>query len=173
MESLYGPFLELLSMGGKILDAGCGSGRDTKVFAERGYEVTAIDASEKMVEVTTQLSGKLARQLLLQEIDFQNEFDGVWACASLLHVPRHEIDGVLEKIICSLRPRGIFYMSFKEGDGERAQGDRRFTDFTASGLEACIAGHSNLDIVRIWITDDVRPGRTERWVNALVRKETD
>jgi hypothetical protein len=58
----------------------------------------------------------------LQEIEYQNEFDGVWACASLLHVPRKEIDDVLERIILALRPEGICYLSFKEGDGERLQG---------------------------------------------------
>lgn len=173
MASLYGPFLQLLPEGGKILDAGCGSGRDTKAFFELGYDVISIDASEQMVEATTRLTGTPARHLFFQKIEFQNEFDGAWACASLLHVPRHEIDSVLKRIICSLRPRGILYMSFKEGNGERAQGDRRFTDFTSMGLETCIAGHSNIDIIRIWITDDVRRGRNERWVNALVRKETD
>jgi len=173
MEPLYGSFLEILPAGGKILDAGCGSGRDTKAFLQHGYEVTAIDGSEKMVEATTALSGIPARQMLLQQIDFQNDFDGVWACASMLHVPRQEIDSVLEKIIRSLRPAGICYMSFKEGDCERWEGDRLFTDFTAQSLEACLAGCTELTIIRIWITDDLRPGRDERWVNALVRKGSD
>ena len=122
MESVYGPFLELLPKEGRILDAGCGSGRDTKAFVEREFQVTAIDASEQMVAATTRLTGTPACQLLLQEIEYQNEFDGVWACASLLHVPRKEIDDVLERIILALRPEGICYLSFKEGDGERLQG---------------------------------------------------
>ena len=169
MESLYGPFLDLLPNDGNILDAGCGSGRDTKAFLARGYDVIAIDASEGMVAATTRLTGKPARQILLQEIEYQNEFDGIWACASLLHVPRVEIDGVLNRFARALRPRGICYLSFKEGEDERMQGERRFTDFIASSLEDCLVGHSDLDVVSIWITDDARPGRTERWVNALAR----
>ena len=87
MESLYGPVLDLLSEGGKILDAGCGSGRDTKAFLECGFDVTAIDASAHMVAATNRLTGTPARQLLLQEIEFQDEFDGVSAHHDQAHRP--------------------------------------------------------------------------------------
>ncbi len=66
MESLYRPFLELVPGDGRILDAGCGSGRDTKAFLERGYQVTAIDASGKMIEATTRLTDRPAKQMRIQ-----------------------------------------------------------------------------------------------------------
>ena len=170
MVSLYRPFLELIPAGGRILDAGCGSGPDTKAFLERGFEIVAIDASEKMVEAARQLTGISPCQLLMQEITFQNEFDGVWACASLLHIPRSEIEDVLNRFARALNSNGICYMSFKEGEGDHAQGDRQFTDYTASSLEACLARHPGFQAIDIWLTDDARPSRNERWVNALVKK---
>ncbi len=171
MESLYRPFLELVPEGGLILDAGCGSGRDTKAFVDRGYRVTAIDASAKMVEATERLTGQPAKQMRFQGLEDQNEFDAIWACASLLHVSRAELGGVLKRFVAALRPGGVCYLSFKEGDGERTERDRLFTDFTESSLLAQLDQQPSVEVVRIWITNDLRPGRSEeRWVNALVRK---
>lgn len=170
MEPLHGLFLAMLPETGTILDAGCGSGRDSKAFLDRGYSVTAIDASEKMVEATANLTGLVARRLQFQQMEFDNEFDGIWACASLLHVPRAEIGTVLNAFARALRPNGVCYLSFKEGDGERVQDGRLFTDFTESGLKAVLAHHSELEVVRIWTTEDARPDRADQWVNALVRK---
>ena len=171
MESLYRPFLELVPEAGMILDAGCGSGRDTKSFLDRGYQVTAIDASANMVEATTRLTGQPAKQLRFQGLEDQNEFDAIWACASVLHVPLAEIDDVLERFSTALRPGAVCYLSFKEGDSERTEGGRLFTDFTESSLLAQLNQQPSVVVVRISITNDLRPGRSEeRWVNALVRK---
>ena len=171
MEPLHGLFLAMLPETGTILDAGCGSGRDSKIFLDRGYSVTAIDASEKMVEATANLTGLVARRLQFQQMEFDNKFDGIWACASLLHVPRAEIDTILNAFARALRPNGVCYLSFKEGDGERVQDGRLFTDFTESGLKAVLAHCSELEVVRIWTTQDARPDRADQWVNALVRKQ--
>lgn len=171
MESLYRPFLELVPEGGLILDAGCGSGRDTKAFLDRGYQVTAIDASANMVAATRQLTGQPARQMRFQELEDQNEFDAIWACASVLHVSLDELDDVLKRLAVALRPGGICYLSFKEGNSERTERDRLFTDFTESSLRAKLEQQPSFVVVSIWITNDLRPGRSEeRWVNALVRK---
>lgn len=170
MSSLYEPFLELVPAGGEILDAGCGSGRDTRAFLERGYEVTAIDASSRMVQAATNLTGKTAILMRLEDIDYEDRFAGVWACASLLHVQRTQIDGVLSRISRALLSDGVCYVSFKEGEGERWRGARRFTDFTDEGLRMCLAHHPQFKIIHIWLTEDLRRDRTEGWVNALVRK---
>jgi SAM-dependent methyltransferase len=171
MEPLYQPFLELVAEGGTILDAGCGSGRDTKAFLDRGYRVSAIDGSVKMVEATKRLTGQSASQLRFQDVESEDEFDGIWACASLLHVSRAELDDVLARFVTALRPGGICYISFKEGNGERREGERQFTDFTEDDLREKLKRHKPLDVVRTWITNDLRPGRSnERWVNALLRK---
>lgn len=170
METLYQRFLEYVPKGGTILDAGCGSGRDTKAFASRGYRVAAIDASAKMVEATGRLVGQPAKQLKLQELDTTNAFDGIWASASLLHVPIAELDDVMARFAAALHSGGTCYLSFKEGVGERMEGDRLFVDFTEDGLRDRLRRQPSFVIVRTWITTDFRPGRSERWVNALVRK---
>src|SRR5713101_809313 len=77
MHELYGPFLSELPPAGRILDAGCGSGRDTKAFLERGYRVFAIDASPKMAQLATALTGQSCEVLCFQEMEFQEEFDGI------------------------------------------------------------------------------------------------
>ena len=171
MESLYSPFVDLLADGGAILDAGCGSGRDTKAFLESGFQLTAIDASAKMVEMTTRLTGQPAQQIRFQELENREEFDGIWACASLLHVPLVEIDEVLRRFACALRVGGICYLSFKEGNGERIDKGRHFTDFTKSSLRQRLDQQALFMIVRLWGTRDLRPGRMEeKWVNVLLRK---
>ena len=171
MESLYRPFLELVPGDGRILDAGCGSGRDTKAFLERGYQVTASDASGKMIEATTRLTNRPAKQMRIQELEDQDEFDAIWACASVLHISRVELDDVLKRFATALRPEGICYLSFKEGNGERTERGRHFTDFTASSLRAKLEQQSSFVIIRVWADNDLRPDQVgERWVNALVRK---
>ena len=97
---LYEPFLALVPKGGYILDAGCGSGRDSKAFLD--YRVLSIDASETMAEIAPAITGHNVQVLGFQEIDFVEEFEGVWACGSLLHVPRNEMRTVIEKLVAAL-----------------------------------------------------------------------
>lgn len=170
MESLYQHFLALVVEGGTILDAGCGSGRDTKAFLDRGYQVTGIDASAKMVEATKRLTGQPTKQLDIQELDWTDEFDGIWACASLLHVPLAELDDVLARFAAALHPGGICYLSLKEGVGERMQGERLFVDFTEDSLQDRLKRQPLFAILRTWKTSDLRPGRSERWINAMVER---
>lgn len=172
METLYRPFLELVPEGGTILDAGCGPGRDTRAFVGRGYSVRSIDASAKMVEATTQLTGQSAQQLQFQELDFTDAFDGIWACASLLHVPLAELDDVFARFATALHPGGTCYLSFKEGVGERMEGDRLFVDFTEDALRDRLKRQPLVKIVRTWISNDLIPGRSERWVNAIIERKS-
>lgn len=171
MQSLYAPFLELVPSGGRILDAGCGSGRDSEEFKDRGFVVTAIDASKEMANHASRLLGSPVIVMRFQEMEFVSEFDGIWACASLLHVPQHEIDEVLVRLICALKLGGVCFLSFKVGDSERQLEGRHFTDFDLESLGWLLALHSNLELVRLWTTGDVRPRpQPVPWANALVRR---
>ena len=171
MQPLYVPFLELISPGGKILDAGCGSGRDGMAFKDRGFVVTAIDASETMANHASRLLTQPVSVVRLEDVAFTSEFDGIWACASLLHVPRHEIDDVLLRLIRALKPHGVCFLSFKEGDGERQDGGRYFNDLQLESLERLLVGHSEIEVVRLWTACDLRPGQQQvRWVNGIVRR---
>lgn len=170
METLYEPFLSRIPKGGRILDAGCGSGRDSRAFLDRGYSVVSIDASQKMVDATTQLTDQQAHLVAFQEISFSDEFDGIWACASLLHVPSIELTDVFGKLVSALRSSGVAYASFKEGHGERRHDGRLFTDMDEPGITALVGGIAGLELLLLWHTDDQRSDRKDQWVNVLLRK---
>lgn len=169
--SLYQPFLEYLQPNDRILDAGCGSGRDSLYFKNLGYQVTAIDASEEMVKFTASYAGVDVHLLRFDEIDFHNEFDAIWACASLLHVPMKDLEKSMNRLIESLSDNGIFYMSFKYGDAEVFRNDRIFTNFNEEKFNDFMKSFPSLEIERMWVTTDVRPNRDdEKWLNVIVRK---
>jgi SAM-dependent methyltransferase len=171
MSENWDKFLLHIPDKGKILDAGCGSGRDSLYFLNRGYNVVSIDASEEMVKMSSQLTGQRTLLLKFQDIDFTDEFDGVWACASLLHVEKTEIKGVMEKIVKSLKEKGILFASFKYGHGEVCRDERLFNSYDESSLEELIQSTGNLGVLKIWTAQDVRPGReNEKWVSCLCKR---
>jgi len=171
MSSLYQPFLALVHPCGHILDAGSGSGRDTKEFLRQGYTVTAIDASWKMTKLSSQLIGQQTLQMRFQDMAFQECFDGIWACASLLHVPRDEIDQVFQRFTAALKPGGVWYMSFKLGNEERITADRLFNDYNEQLIKQLLSKHPSLELLEVWQTSDKMPNsRNLRWINVLARK---
>lgn len=121
MTPLYELFLKNLPPNAAILHAGCGSGRDASAFANRGLNVTAFDASRELAKLASQHCGFGVAVRHFSDVDEVSAYDGVWCCASLLHVPRSELPSQIEQLWQSLRPNGIFYLSFKLGDGERSQ----------------------------------------------------
>ena len=170
MQSLYEPFLSQIPKGGRILDAGCGSGRDSKAFLDRGYCVVSIDASQKMVDATTKLTGQQAHHMAFQEINFSEEFDGIWGCASLLHAPSIELTDVFGRLASALRLSGVFYASFKAGHGERHHDGRLFTDMDEASITALVGGIAGLELLQLWHTDDLRISRVDKWLNVLLHK---
>jgi SAM-dependent methyltransferase len=172
MTALYEPFLALVQPGGHILDAGCGSGRDAREFKRRGFTVTAFDASPELARLAAGVIGQPVEVLRFQEMSYEDKFDGVWSCASLLHVPEAEMESVLARVARALRAGGAWYLSFKEGEGEVERDGRRFTCYTEQSLARLLNRVPAIGIVSIWRTPDVRPGRgREKWVNALIRKQ--
>jgi SAM-dependent methyltransferase len=172
VSALYVPFLLELPAGGRILDAGCGSGRDSLAFLKKGYRVVSMDASREMVAAATKHTGQQAMLLAFDAIDFDNEFDGIWACGSLVHIARQDLSSVLARFSRALKPNGVAYLSFKYGDSERMEGERFFDDLNETMLGNFLRGHPELEVVRVWITNDLRNyGRGRQQVlNALVRR---
>jgi ubiquinone/menaquinone biosynthesis C-methylase UbiE len=168
MESLYNRFLKNIPSGGNILDLGCGTGRDAAAFLSKGYNVTAVDASEGMLKVAAE---KVPETCLVNcsfdEISFSNSFDGVWACASLLHVPDRDLLNTIKKIISTLNPGGVFYCSFKEGADEGWQGDRFFNNQTIDSLKDKLSQVENLSISDIWQSSVIIEEVKVNWINAL------
>jgi SAM-dependent methyltransferase len=163
-------FLEFLPSGSSILDFGCGSGRDSRYFSERGYDVTSTDGSSEMCRYASGFLGKEVKQLLFSELDEENRYDGIWACASILHCERSEFHAVFKKIIKALKTGGILYTSFKYGDFEGIRNGRYFTNFTETTIVDFLNFHKEFKTVRIWTTEDIRPDHArEKWLNLLLQ----
>ena len=164
-------FLHLLNEGAAILDFGCGSGRDTKYFLDQGYRVTATDGSAELCRLASVFTGIEVQEMLFQELDDIDTYDGIWACSSILHLPKNELFSVIRKMSDALKSTGVIYTSFKYSDFEGVRNGRYFTDFTEDSFKEFIAEIPELTIEEYWITGDVRPERgDERWLNLILRK---
>lgn len=171
MESLYQPFLRYLPAHAFILDLGCGSGRDTLAFKNKGYQVTAIDYSKELVDKARCLTGIDVRFESFYELSELNQYDGVWACASLLHCERKRLPEVLGKILKALKVNGICYMSFKYGTGDRYKDGRQFTDMDELQAQNLLKKFDNILLLQQWITIDKRPDHNEDWLNIVFQKQ--
>ena len=170
LKELWVKFINAL-LGDKVLDLGCGSGRDTKYFLEVGLKVTAVDGSEELCKRASDYLGIPVYHMLFQELDLVDEYNGIWACSSILHLPKDELRTVFYKMVRALKSSGIIYTSFKYGEFEGERNGRYFTDFTIESFRTFIKNIPNLKIEEQWITEDVRPGRgDEKWLNLLLRK---
>ncbi len=121
-------FLSYLAPESKILDLGCGPGRDSKFFVDKGYEVIGVDISPQMIAIARN-SVPQANFLVsdIESLKLNDEsIDAIWASASLLHVSKKAMSGVLENLYRTLKPEGIFYVSMKKGSGEELQADDRY-----------------------------------------------
>lgn len=164
-------FLSRLNTGDYILDFGCGSGRDTKYFLEAGMRVDAADGSEELCRIAGEYTGINVKQMLFQELDEHEKYDGIWACSSILHLSKEELKSVLGKMMAALKANGFIYASFKFGEFEGERNGRYFTDFTIDTFTEFVREVENLKIEEYWITGDVRPGRgAEKWLNLILRK---
>ena len=170
MSECRAGFLKYVQPGAIILDAGCGSGRDAAAFLKAGYKVEAFDASGELCRIASANTGIEVRQMRFEELDGCELYDGIWACASLLHVMRTDLPDVMKRLYRLLKADGILYVSFKMGSGERIKEGRYFHDLSE---EACrgILEEAGFTVLESFITADVRKDReAERWVNAIARK---
>ena len=170
MSSHHEKFISYMPEKGNILDAGCGSGRDTLFFKNHGYDVTSIDGSMEMCKLASEYAKTDVLHMQFQEMEFQSVFDGIWASASLLHIPTDEIESILAKFKDALKNNGIFYASFKYGDFEGIRNGRFFNDLTKeTAIE--LFEKADFEVIETWITTDSRIERQhQKWTNIIVRK---
>ena len=163
-------FLAYLQPGSAILDAGCGSGRDTLAFLSAGYQVDAFDASDEICRIASQKTGIPVRKQRFEKLEGQELYDGIWACASLLHVAAADLPDVLVRLYRLLKKQGIMYLSFKLGDGDRQKDGRYFNDMREEVLCRLLCG-AGFTVKETYITQDVRENRSyEAWVNVIAEK---
>ena len=165
-------FLSFLPPQAKILDFGCGSGRDTKAFLEKGYQVEAIDGSVELCKLATEYTGIPVTPMLFQDLDKVEQYDGIWACSSILHLPYEDLVSVMKKIARALKQEGYFYTSFKYGTFEGERNGRYFTDMDEDKLHHLLQQTPEFRVEETWMTGDVRPGRgEEKWLNIILQKK--
>ena len=172
MTNTYKEFLKLVPEGGKILDLGCGSGRDSMNFMKLGYEVTAVDGAKKLAKRASVLLGKEVIVSTFEELELKEKFHGIWACASLLHIKREDLKIVLNNLYNNLEDNGVFYMSFKYGEKEYVDDKNRyFNCFTDESIISFINENTKFSSIDLQITDD-KLGRTEevKWLNIICKK---
>ena len=165
-------FLSTLPIHADILDFGCGSGRDTRYFLEKGYHVDAIDGSKELCKLASELTGIEVKNMFFEELSEADKYDGIWACSSILHLPIDELTNVMRKMVAALKENGIIYTSFKYGTFAGERNGRLFTDMTEVTFAEFIGEIEELKVEEQWITSDVRPGRgEEKWLNLILRKK--
>lgn len=180
LSPLYDEFLPLLPPSGFILDAGCGTGRDSAAFLERGFRVLAFDASKAMVDMASKRIGQPVLHLSFDQMQFDHEFDGVWAAASLLHVPTASMEWTFRDLHEALVPGGILYASFKRGTSEGVREGRFFNDYDEVRLKEFVQGLRGgwslpdssppWSVLKVWLTSDIGQQRAGvEWVNLLAR----
>ena len=169
MSYHYDLFEKYLSNEAKtILDIGFGSGRDSLYFSKK-YEVYSIDPEEEFCLHAKELRLDNVFCMRVQEMNYQNMFDGIWACASLLHIPTYEMVMVLTKCCDALKENGIMYCSFKLGEFEGIKEGRYFTNLIEQRFRQFVS-KTNLTILEVVITKDVRPDKNEEWLNVILKK---
>lgn len=169
---LQDKFLKYLEPNAKILDLGCGSGRDSKYFIDKGYSVVALDGCKELCEIATQHIGQNVIYSTFEDFETEEKFDGIWACASLLHLQIEKLSFIIEKYANKLNRNGCFYLSFKYGNFTGIKNGRFFTHLTEETFKQVIANIENLKITSLSITEDVREGReNEKWLNVFLNKK--
>lgn len=174
MTNTYKEFLKLVPKDGKILDLGCGSGRDSMNFMKLGYEVIAVDGAKKLAKRASVLLRKEVIVSTFEELELKEKFHGIWACASLLHIKREDLKIVLNNLYNNLDDNGVFYMSFKYGEKEYVDDKNRyFNCFTDESIISFINENTKYNILGLYITED-KLGRVNevKWVNLICNKKS-
>ncbi len=162
-------FLTVLPLGGRIIDLGCGSGRDSRYFLEKGFTVDALDASQELCKLAQQFTGIPVQCCTIQEWKPEKSYDGIWACASLLHLKREELKEFFKNCHRYLKKDGVLFVSAKEGvqTGTDEKG-RFFINFDETLIRELVYGDSRYEMLRLWSTKDGL-GRETNWINLLIK----
>lgn len=135
LQEIYDRFLKELPNNAYILDFGCGAGRDSKYFIDKGYKIEAIDGSIEMCKLASKYINQEVKCMKFNELDDVNTYDGIWACSSILHVEKEKLSNIMEKMINALKNDGIIYSSFKLGTGPKVEEGKYYNYLTKDTME--------------------------------------
>ena len=170
MSEQYTRFLPLLGEQARILDVGSGSGRDACYFQKKGYQVTALEPSKNLCrEIWKVFSGEIVCSDI-QSYQPDQRYDGIWACASFLHLRLEEVLCFFGNIDLYLNDNGVVYLSGKNGiyTGEAEDG-RYFLEFTEELVEKILAVNDRMKLEELWYTEDVSGRKGFRWMNIVLK----
>ncbi len=164
---LYDHLLKYVPVKGYILDLGCGSGRDTKAFIDKGFMVDAIDGSMELCALASEYTGIDVKCMDFMQVEYHEKYDAIWACASMLHIGSDMLPEVVNKLRGAIRPNGIWYMSFKYGDFEGERDGRFFVDMTSEKFRIIFDRLNGWSLLEEWDSEDVRRGKNVKWYNVI------
>ena len=171
LTQIYEKFLKYIPKQGAILDLGCGSGRDSLYFLKNGFDVTSMDASIEMVKLSSKLINQKTIHRKIEDIDFKDKFDGIWACASLLHINKNATVDVYNKLLSALKIEGILYASYKYGTNTMVKEERYFNNYDENSFSEMIKNIKSLELIEFWTTLDLRQeGNNQKWLNILLKR---
>ena len=170
MKEYYNVFEMYLKPHSTILDVGFGSGRDSLYFNSKGHNVYSIDPIKEFCNDAKELGLTNVYQMSIEDIEYNNKFDGIWACASLLHIESNKLVDVFNKCYRALKDNGVMYVSFKYGDFEGIIDDRYFTYLTEESF-INIINQTKFKIDKIWINNKDKLNRDVKWLNVIIVKK--
>jgi hypothetical protein len=171
LSELYKEFEANVTKRGRILDAGCGVGRDTRYFIEQGYTVISFDASKEMARKCNEYPHAFCLNISFEDLKFREEFDGVWCCGSLLHLTLEGGKGAIRRLTTSLKVGGIMFVSLKEGEGKEKSEGRFFQYYNESSVKELYKGDSRLEVVKMWATKSSVPEEKHNWLSLLLQRK--
>lgn len=174
MNEIYKEFLNDIPRKGKILDCGCGSGRDTLYFKKRKYQVSGFDASKKLVDLAKKHTGVMIKHNTFENFNTVEKFDGLFFMASLLHLKPNEFEKTLKKFKKFLNKNGKIYLSLKEGENqEKIDNNGRYFHYWSSEKVNEVLNKIGLE-GKIFITGDKKKHEVqkENWLNFVVKEKS-
>ncbi len=164
-------FLAALPEKARILELGCGGGQDCAYMLSKGFDVTPTDGSAELARQAEKLIGRPVKIMRFEELSAHEEFNGVWAEASLLHVPRADLPGILTLIRSALKQDGVFHASFKAGTAEGHDSFGRYYNYPSmEWLQTLFDAGGWRDISINEVDGGGYDGKPTRWLHLATRK---
>lgn len=172
MSKQYDMFLKYVRSNGKILDFGCGGGRDSKYFSDLGFKVDAIDGSEELCKLAREYTGLDIKCMDFSDLDKYDYYDGIWACSTLLHVKKDKMLSILKKLRDALKKDGYIYASFVDGQNieQYREDGRYFNDLTDERFRY-LSELSSLEVADFNLNHSTtQTGRDIYWDNYILKR---
>lgn len=172
LKENYDKFLSRIAEKSYILDFGCGSGRDSKYFMEKGYKVKAIDGSIEMCKLASKYINQDVECMKFDELNEENTYDAIWACSSILHVEKENLPDILNKMIRALKQNGVIFTAFKKGEGYEIKEGKYYNFLTKEELEKILNNlGQNTKIIDYFetLSSTKRPEKVV-WSNYIIQK---